>query len=173
MRTMNKFILDYNLDSIRVWARQVQLEKSWRKAPDYLGPGQFYWEDQVPENFWRYLNELIPLMSMYKGQGPRYCTLQEYQKAGKLVPHCDDFIELFETSLIIPLIGRFKTSTLVGENDHTPIETMEYGPGDAFYLKSREYWHKGEPLDGYRLNLMCFIEKGTDLNKYLDNQRHL
>ena len=167
MKTMNKFKLDYDLDSVRVWARKAQLKNSGSTSPDYLGPGQYFWEEQMPENLWNYLNSLIPLLSMYKESGPRYCTIQEYQQSGKLTPHCDDFIQLFETSLIIPLIGRFKTSTLVGENDHTPIETMEYGPGDAYWLKSREYWHKGEPVDDYRLNLMCFIEKGTDLDKYL------
>ena len=91
--------LDYDLDEVRVWARKLQLSKPGIAAPDYLGHAQMYWEDQVPEKFWKYINCVIPLMSNYKGQGPRYCTLWEYQQSSKLIPHIDDFIQLFDDEL--------------------------------------------------------------------------
>lgn len=158
--------LNYNLDTVSVWARKLQLNKQGISAPDYLGHSQMYWEDQVPEDFWNYLNNVIPLLSMYKEKGPRYCTLWEYQQTSKLIPHIDDFIQLFETSLVIPLIGRFKTS-IVEPNSENIIDSIEYGPGQAFFLKSQEYWHMGEPLDDYRLAILCFIKKDTDLESYM------
>jgi hypothetical protein len=158
--------LDYNLDAVRVWARKLQLSKPGTVIPDYLGHDQMYWEDQVPENFWEYLISIIPLMSDYKGQGPRYCTLWEYQQSSKLIPHIDDFIQLFETSLVIPLIGKFTTSIVEPETENK-IDSITYGPGEAFFLKSKEYWHMGEPVDDYRLAILCFIEKGTNLDKYI------
>tara|TARA_B110000459_G_scaffold199914_1_gene247410 strand:+ start:166 stop:693 length:528 start_codon:yes stop_codon:yes gene_type:complete len=158
--------LNYNLDDMRVWARKLQLSKSGTVIPDYLGHDQIYWEDQIPEDFWNYLNSIIPLMSMYKEKGPRYCTLWEYQQSSKLIPHIDDFIQLFETSLVIPLIGGFRTSRVEPESENV-LDSIEYGPGQAFFLKSQEYWHMGEPLDDYRLAILCFIEKGTDLESYI------
>ena len=158
--------LNYNLDDMRVWARKLQLSKSGTVPPDYLGHDQIYWEDQIPEDFWNYLNSIIPLMSMYKEKGPRYCTLWEYQQSSKLIPHIDDFIQLFETSLVIPLIGGFRTSRVEPESENV-LDSIEYGPGQAFFLKSQEYWHMGEPLDDYRLAILCFIKKGTDLESYI------
>jgi len=73
---------------------------------------------------------------------------------------------LFETSLVIPLIGKFTTSIVEPETENK-IDSITYGPGEAFFLKSTEYWHMGEPEDDYRLGILCFIEKGTDLEKYL------
>ena len=158
--------LDYNLDQVRVWARKLQLSNPGTTTPDYLGHDQMYWENHVPEDFWNYLNSIIPLLSDYKDKGPRYCTLWEYQQTSKLIPHIDDFIQLFETSLVVPLIGKFTTSIVQPETENK-IDSITYGPGEAFFLKSTEYWHMGEPVDDYRLAILCFIEKGTDLDKYI------
>ena len=67
--------LNYNLDTVSVWARKLQLNKQGISAPDYLGHSQMYWEDQVPEDFWNYLNNVIPLLSMYKEKGFNLETL--------------------------------------------------------------------------------------------------
>ena len=73
---------------------------------------------------------------------------------------------MFETSLVIPLIGKFTTSIVEPETENK-IDSITYGPGEAFFLKSKEYWHMGEPVDDYRLAILCFIEKGTNLDKYI------
>lgn len=154
--------LNYDLDSVLVWARKLQLskpaEKNWALSDD-----QTYWEGECPDNLWSYLNTIVPLDGDFRGKGPNYCTLQEYPSCKILSPHIDH-TEKYEATFLLPLIGRATTS-IVEPNTANKIDSITYGPREVFWLKNGEYWHMVEPVDEYRLVIMFFITKGTDLDR--------
>ena len=161
------FDLDISLDESLVWARKLQLSRPGTQVPGYLGADQMYWEDNLPKKTFDYLDSLIPLMGTYKGQGETWCTLWEYPSPAILPPHIDSMIKLFSTNLILPLIGKFRTS-IVEPNTENKLDSVEYGPGQAFFLKSKEFWHMGEPVDDYRLCVLLFIKKEVNLDSYIN-----
>jgi len=153
--------LDFNLDQALIWARKLQLskpaEKDWLLSND-----QIYWEGKCPNNLWSYLNTIVPLDGDFRDKGPNYCTLQEYPSCKILSPHIDP-TELYEATFLLPLIGKATTS-IVEPDTANKIDSITYGPGEGFWLKNGEYWHMVEPIDEYRLVVMFFIIKGTDLD---------
>ena len=153
--------LDFNLDQVLVWARKIQLSKDpnsdWTLSTD-----QIYWDGNCPDDLWAYLHTIVPLMRNFKTKGPNYVTLQEYPSSRILEPHID-LADVYEATFIVPLIGRARTS-IVEPNTSNKIDSITYGPGEAIWLRNNKYWHMVEPIDEYRLNLMFYIVKGTDLD---------
>jgi hypothetical protein len=153
---------------------------------------QVWWPGSAPENFWRRCEEIAPLRSYFNDFGPRFVSIWEYPEYDTLAPHIDDPGKGI-TSLIIPLIGRFRTDRYKSINDLTidvtaeslnrreatqeqyeqvgkeiatdPFDSHEYGPGKIFLLNNSVYFHGGEPIDNYRLCMQIYVSPEYDLNK--------
>tara|TARA_B100001094_G_C18184686_1_gene802986 strand:+ start:808 stop:1341 length:534 start_codon:yes stop_codon:yes gene_type:complete len=164
--------LNYDLDSVLVWARKCQLATKGEVVPDSLGVNQMCWEESAPDDFFTYLNNVFPLLDQFSQRhirkGPRYCNIWEYQPGSELVPHIDDRMEIYSTNLIVPIIGRFTTNIIEPDNHNNVIDSITYGPGECFLLNASKHWHKGKPVDEYRLAVMFYIKKEFDLDSYFD-----
>lgn len=162
--------VDYDLDKILIWARLLQLNsqgnkvKPYSSANGYMGHDQEYWLGEFPEEEFNYFNKFIPLDGTFKGTKTS-CTLWEYQAHTFLNPHIHKDEKEIGGVLIVPLIGKFKTS--VYNENREIVDSIEYAPGNIFFLKGKEYLHGGEAVDGYRLNVMLYIKKDTNLGLYI------
>ncbi len=161
--------VDYDIDEVLVWARKLQLSQSGisidsnSSANGYLGEHQQYWTGEFPQTQFDYFNSIIPLDGTFKGIKTS-CTLWEYQKQSNLLPHIHKEENEIGGLLIVPLIGKFKTSLF--ENDKI-IDSVEYSPGNIFFLKGKEFLHGGETIDDYRLNAVLYIHKNVDMDLYI------
>lgn len=160
----------YNIDKILVWARKLQLsspgipmaDKSSKNTVN-LGRDQYYWEGEFPKEEFDYFNSIIPLDGKFRGIETS-SSLWEYQSHTKLLPHIHETEVLIGGVLVVPLIGKFKTILFDGDNE---IDSIEYSPGNIFFLKGKEYLHGGEAVDGYRLAALLYIHKDVNLDVYL------
>ena len=158
--------VDYDIDEVLVWARKLQLSKpgtniiNSSSANGYLGDNQQYWTGEFPQKQFDYFNSIIPLDGTFKGIKTN-CNLWEYQSDSKLLPHIHTQEKEIGGLLIVPLIGKFKTSLF--ENDKI-IDSIEYSPGNIFFVKGKKFLHGGETVDGYRLNVSLHIQKDVDLD---------
>jgi len=187
-----KFNLEYNLDELLVWARKTMLSQSSSRVGERVSNTQIFWPGSIPEGFWNRCNKIAPLRNFYNDWGPRYGSVWEYPDYDILRTHIDDPGKGV-TSLIVPLIGRFKTDRykridelsvdvtaeelnryeasqevvdiVSKEVDHEPYESIEYGPGSIFLLNNSKYFHGGEPIDGYRLCLQLYVCPDYELDK--------
>tara|TARA_B100001778_G_scaffold308166_1_gene288730 strand:- start:2539 stop:3057 length:519 start_codon:yes stop_codon:yes gene_type:complete len=159
----------FNLDKVLIWARKLQLSSSGHAMSTDsslngdLGSDQRYWTGEFPQKEFDYINSLIPLDGKFKGIKTS-CSLWEYQTHTHLKPHIHENETDIEGLLIVPLIGRFKTSIF---KDDVEIDSVEYSPKTIFFLKGKEFVHGGEAIDGYRLCVNLYIKQGTDLDSYI------
>jgi hypothetical protein len=161
--------VNYNIDEVLVWARKLQLSQEGTIISDqssangYLGEHQQYWTGEFPQAQFDYFNSIIPLDGTFKGIKTS-CTLWEYQKKSKLLPHIHKEEKEIGGLLIVPLIGKFKTSLY--ENNEI-VDSVEYSPGNIFFVKGKEFMHGGETVDDYRLNTVLYIHKDVDMDLYI------
>lgn len=164
------FDVDYNIDRLLVWARKLQLSKPGTPMQNKtslntvdLGEDQYYWEGEFPKNEFNIFNSIIPLDGTFRGIETS-ASLWEYQSRTRLLPHIHNTEELIGGVLIVPLIGKFKTSIY---EDNKEVDSVEYSPGKLFFLKGKEYLHGGEAIDGYRLAALLYIHKDVNLDDYI------
>ena len=158
--------VDYDLDKILIWARLLQLNsqgnkvKPYSSANGYMGHDQEYWLGEFPEEEFNYFNKFIPLDGTFKGTKIHTLGISTHTF---LNPIHKDEKEI--GGVLIALIGKFKTS--VYNENREIVDSIEYAPGNIFFLKGKEYLHGGEAVDGYRLNVMLYIKKDTNLGLYI------
>lgn len=158
------FDIDFDLDRALVWARKIQLSSPPVAADeDYFGLHQQYWTGEFPQDMFDYFNSIIPLDGSHDGIKTS-SFLWEYTQHTYLKPHVHTHEVNVASVLIVPLIGKFKTNLV--ENGEV-VDSITYGPGKAFFLKGQVFEHSGESVDGYRLAVLLYIKKGTDLDSYI------
>ena len=161
--------VEFDLDKVSVWARKLQLSSSGQAMTTDsslngdLGNDQHYWTGEFPQKQFDYINSIIPLDGKFKGIKTS-CSLWEYKTHTNLTPHIHTNETEIEGLLVVPLIGKFKTSIF---KDDVEIDSVIYSPNTIFFLKGKEFVHGGEAIDGYRLCVILYIKQGTDLDSYI------
>lgn len=195
-----EFDLNYPLDKLLVFARKIMLSGPSSPVGPRVSRTQVWWPSTAPLDFWQRCEKIAPLRSYFGDFGPRFASIWEYPEYDVLSPHIDDPGK-GATSLIIPLIGRFRTDRYKSIHDLTvnvsaeslnrreateeqfnqvskeidtePYESHEYGPGKIFLLNNSVYFHGGEPLDDYRLCMQVYVSPDYDLDKlFTDDKKY-